>query len=73
MLLRSSIVWAPFQHRRIPSQRVTGEAVETLRSVMQDADAPASARGSAAKAILETAVKAGELEDLEARLAALEA
>ena len=54
-------------------QRATGEAVETLRSVMQDAEAPASAKVSAAKAILETAVKAVELEDLEARLAALEA
>ena len=54
-------------------QRATGEAVETLRNVMQDADAPASARVSAAKAILETAVKAVELEDLEARIAALEA
>ena len=53
-------------------QRATGEAVETLRSVMQDAEAPASAKVSAAKAILETAVKAVELEDLGARLAALE-
>jgi hypothetical protein len=54
-------------------QRATGEAVETLRSVMQDADAPASAKVSAAKVILETAVKGVELEDLTARIAALEA
>jgi hypothetical protein len=54
-------------------QRATGEAVETLRSVMQDAEAPASARVSAAKAILETAIKAVEVEDIEARLTALEA
>jgi hypothetical protein len=54
-------------------QRATGEAVETLRSVMQDADAPASAKVSAAKVILETAVKGVELEDLAARIAALEA
>jgi hypothetical protein len=54
-------------------QRATGEAVETLRSVMQDAEAPASAKVSAAKAILETAVKGVELEDLAARIAALEA
>jgi hypothetical protein len=40
---------------------------------MHDADATASARVSAAKAVLETAVKAVELEDLEARIAALEA
>ena len=54
-------------------QRATGEAVETLRSVMQDSGSTASARVSAAKAILETAVKAVELEALEARVAALEA
>jgi hypothetical protein len=53
-------------------QRATGEAVETLRSVMQDTTAPASAKVSAAKTILETAIKAVELEDLEARLAILE-
>jgi transposase-like protein len=53
-------------------QRATGEAVETLRRVMQDAEAPASARVSAAKAILETAIKAIELEDLEQRIVALE-
>jgi hypothetical protein len=38
-------------------QQATGEAVETLRSVMQDSEAPASARVSAAKAVLETAIK----------------
>jgi hypothetical protein len=54
-------------------QRATGEAVETLRNVMQDRESPASARVSAAKAILETAVKGIEIEDLEARIAALEA
>ena len=53
-------------------QQATGEAVETLRGVMQDAEAPASARVSAAKAVLETAIKAVELEDLEARIVALE-
>jgi DNA-binding MurR/RpiR family transcriptional regulator len=54
-------------------QQATGEAVETLRAVMQDPEAPASAKVSAAKTILETAVKAVELEDVEQRLAALEA
>lgn len=54
-------------------QAATGEAVETLRKVMQDADASASAKVAAAKAILETAIKAVELEDLEARIVALEA
>ena len=51
-------------------QQATGEAVATLRQVMQAADAPASAKVSAAKTILETAVKAVELEDLEARIVA---
>jgi hypothetical protein len=64
---------AVVQHAIVQVQRATGEAVATLRSVMQDANTPASARVSAAKAILDTAVKAVELEDLEARIAALEA
>ena len=64
---------AVVQHAIVQVQRATGEAVETLRSVMQDAEAPASARVSAAKAILETAVKGVEIEDLEVRIAALEA
>jgi hypothetical protein len=61
------------QHAIVQIQQATGEAVATLRCVMRDAEAPASARVSAAKAILETAVKAVELEDLEARISALEA
>src|SRR4029450_2486185 len=64
---------AVVQHAIVQVQRATGEAVETLRSVMQDSEASASARVSAAKTILETAVKAVELEDLEARIVALEA
>src|SRR5215475_12667543 len=64
---------AVVQHAIVQVQHATGEAVETLRSVMQAADAPASAKVSAAKTILETAVKAVELEDLEARIATLEA
>jgi hypothetical protein len=64
---------AVVQHAITQVQRASGEAVETLRSVMQDTEAPASARVSAAKAILETAVKGVELEDLAARIAALEA
>jgi transposase-like protein len=63
---------AVVQHAIVQVQRATGEAVETLRVVMQDPEAPASARVSAAKAILETAVKAVELEDIEARLVAPE-
>jgi DNA-binding transcriptional MerR regulator len=64
---------AVVQHAITQVQRATAEAVKTLRAVMQNTEAPASARVSAAKAIIETAVKAVELEDLEARIAALEA
>ena len=60
------------EHAIAQVQQATGEAVETLRSVMQDPEAPASARVSAAKAVLDTAVKAVELENLEARITALE-
>lgn len=60
------------QQAIVQVQQATGEAVETLRAIMRDPEAPASARVSAAKTVLETAVKAVELEDLEARIAALE-
>lgn len=61
------------QQAIVQVQQATGEAVTTLRAIMQDGTAPASARVSAAKTVLDTAVKAVELEDLEQRLAALEA
>ncbi|MHB9026777.1 MAG: hypothetical protein ACYC7E_21810 [Armatimonadota bacterium] len=48
------------------------EAVETLRAVMTNAEAPASARISAAKAILDYAREEILLGDLAARLAVLE-
>ena len=54
-------------------QRATAKAVATLVAVMDDADAPASARVSAAKVVLEQALRGIELEDIEARVAALEA
>ena len=53
-------------------QRGCGDAVKTLLAVANDSEAPASSRVSAAKAILETSVKAVELDDLGARLEALE-
>lgn len=54
-------------------QAACGEAVENLRVIMGNPEAPASARVSAARTVLEMAVKAVELEDLEQRLSALEA
>lgn len=53
-------------------QQASGEAVETLRSVMTDPEAPASSKVTAAKTILEMAVKAVELEDLAGRIEAVE-
>jgi hypothetical protein len=63
---------AAVQFAIVQVQCATAEAVETLRVVMHDSESPASARVSAAKTILDTAIKAVELEDLEARIVALE-
>jgi len=53
-------------------QQTATEAVDALRDVMNDTVSPASARVSAARSILEIAIKAVELEDFERRLEALE-
>jgi len=53
-------------------QQAAAEAVEALRSIMNDPKKPASARVSAARAILEMAIKAIEIEDLEVRIEELE-
>ncbi len=54
-------------------QRDCEIAARTLRAVCEDGEAPASARVSAAKAILEASIKGVELQDIAARLDALEA
>ena len=61
------------QHAVAQVQQATSMAVTTLEAIMQDATASASARVSAAKAVLETAIKGVEVEDLETRMTALEA
>jgi hypothetical protein len=53
-------------------QQAASDAVTTLQGVMTDAETPAPARVTAAKAVLELALKAGEIEDLTARIEALE-
>lgn len=53
-------------------QQASCEAVRTLREVMTDPEASASSRVSAAKAVLDLALKAAEQEDLEERVSALE-
>ena len=53
-------------------QRATTTAVSTLEDVMRDATAPASARVSAARAVLEMAVEGIKRDDTERRLTELE-
>ena len=60
------------QHAIAQIQQITSEAVETLRAVMKDPDAPASAKVSAARTVIESALRAVELEDISVRLEALE-
>ena len=54
-------------------QQASSEAVNTLRTITKDKNAPANARVTAAKAIIEYSMKAVELEDLAERVAQLEA
>ena len=54
-------------------QKACGEAVLTLQEVMKNGDNPPASRVSAAKAVLETSIKAVELEDLIGRVDKLEA
>jgi hypothetical protein len=49
-----------------------GDAVKTLQDIMSDSDAPASARVSAARTMIDMGVKAVEVEDIEGRISKLE-
>jgi len=53
-------------------QKVCGEAVLVLQSIMNDKKLPASARVSASRAVLDFAMKGVELEDLKERIEKLE-
>ena len=53
-------------------QTAAAGSVKTLIGIQQDADEPASARVTAAKAILDTALRSAELTDFSERLTALE-
>lgn len=48
--------------------QVAGDAVETLRGIATDSGSPAGSRVAAARSILETALKAGMLKEIEAKL-----
>ena len=54
-------------------QQTSSAAVMVMLSLMADRSTPASVRLSAAKMVLEFALKAVELEEIETRLTALEA
>lgn len=53
-------------------QQASSAAVTTLLKVMVDVNSPASSRARAAASVLDHTVKAVEVEDIEARVAALE-
>lgn len=53
-------------------QQSAGKAVKALVEISESKEAPASARVSAAKTILEISMKAIEFENLETRIATLE-
>jgi hypothetical protein len=54
-------------------QQATSAAVSTLLKVMVDANTPASTKVRAADSVLNHSAKAIEIEDIEVRVAALEA
>jgi hypothetical protein len=53
-------------------QRASGDAVTVLHDLMLKADAPASARISAARTVLDYSLRAAEIDELKARIASLE-
>jgi hypothetical protein len=54
-------------------QQATGAAVSTLLKIMVDPTSPASTRVRAAESVLSHATKAIEIEDIDVRVAELEA
>jgi len=53
-------------------QAASSDAVDTLRAILAQPDAPAYSRVAAARVILDSALRAQELEELEVRLQHLE-
>jgi len=53
-------------------QQASAKAVDTLTGVMEDGNAPAAVKVTAASRILDLAIRATELEELKRRIAALE-
>ena len=63
---------AALQQAMASIHRASSSAVGTLEAVMEDANAPASARVSAAKTVLEMGLRSLDYESLEARIRTLE-
>ncbi len=61
------------EQARARLQQASGEAVEAMRDVMNDQDAPHASRVPAARTELDMAMQATSEEEIEKRLAALEA
>jgi DNA-binding MurR/RpiR family transcriptional regulator len=53
-------------------QKTSGMAVQVLKEIMRDPSKPASSRVTAARIVLENAVRAREIEDLERRVEQIE-
>jgi hypothetical protein len=53
-------------------QQTTTDAVQTLKDVMEDKEAPASSRVTAAKTVLEMAFKAYEIENVVTKIEEME-
>lgn len=53
-------------------QNASGEAVDALMEIIRDKEKPPSTRVTAARTILEMAVKGVEIEDIEARVTEIE-
>ena len=64
---------AVVQQAIVRMQQLCSKVVTKLEELIDDPDAPASSRVTAMKTVLEMSWKAIELEDLETRIAALEA
>lgn len=60
------------EHTITRLQNATTEAVDTLLSIMKDNNIPASPRVTAARTIINTAIKAVEIEDMLVRLEEIE-
>jgi len=59
-------------HATSTLSKICHESVLTLQEIMNDKNAPASARVSAAKCVLDSGLRGIELDDLESRLAVIE-